>query len=65
VFIKPLLSIGYLLNCDWTAPELMWALPTIHCLLTVKEKNHGKSEGHFIVWREKKVPRLHPFALLI
>jgi hypothetical protein len=25
VFIWPLLSIGYLLSCDWPAPELMWA----------------------------------------
>jgi hypothetical protein len=28
VFIRPLLSIGRLLNCDWPAPELMWAVPT-------------------------------------
>jgi hypothetical protein len=28
VFIQPLLSIGCLLNCDWLAFELMWAVPT-------------------------------------
>jgi hypothetical protein len=28
VFIRPLLSIGCLLSCDWLAPELMWAVPT-------------------------------------
>jgi hypothetical protein len=28
VLIGPLLSIGWLLNCDWPAPELIWAIPT-------------------------------------
>jgi hypothetical protein len=28
VFIRPLLSIGRLLNCDWLAPELICSVPT-------------------------------------
>jgi hypothetical protein len=27
--IWQLLSIGWLLNCDWPAPELMWVGPTV------------------------------------
>jgi hypothetical protein len=28
VFSRLLLSIGWLLNCDWPGPKLMWAVPT-------------------------------------